>query len=78
MMEEPAAPRIARGAALIEATREDLDLYAGGDPVNDDDMAVDETMRISTICMSAANRRWRRMTGRFLASSRAGSWRASP
>ncbi len=31
MMEEPAAPRIARGAALIEATREDLDLYAVGD-----------------------------------------------
>ena len=31
MMEEPAAPRIARGAALIEAPREDLDLYAGGD-----------------------------------------------
>lgn len=28
MMEEPAAPRSARGAALIEATREDLDLYA--------------------------------------------------
>ena len=28
MMEEPAAPRAARGAALIEATREDLDLYA--------------------------------------------------
>jgi len=31
MMEEPAAPRTARGAALIEATREDLDLYAVGD-----------------------------------------------
>lgn len=31
MMEEPATPRIARGAALIEATREDLDLYAVGD-----------------------------------------------
>ena len=28
MVEEPAAPRSARGAALIEATREDLDLYA--------------------------------------------------
>ncbi len=31
MIEEPAAPRAARGAALIEATREDLDLYAVGD-----------------------------------------------
>ncbi len=31
MMEEPAVPRIARGAALIEAMREDLDLYAVGD-----------------------------------------------
>ena len=31
MMEEPVAPRVARGAALIEATREDLDLYAVGD-----------------------------------------------
>lgn len=28
MMEEPATPRTARGAALIETTREDLDLYA--------------------------------------------------
>ena len=28
MMEEPAAPRPARGALLVEATREDLDLYA--------------------------------------------------
>ncbi len=31
MLEEPAVPRAARGAALIEATREDLDLYAVGD-----------------------------------------------
>lgn len=31
MLEEPAVPRIARGAALIEATREDLDVYAVGD-----------------------------------------------
>jgi uncharacterized small protein (DUF1192 family) len=31
MMEEPAVPRVARGVALIEATREDLDLYAVGD-----------------------------------------------
>lgn len=31
MMEEPATPRSARGAALVEATREDLDLYAAGD-----------------------------------------------
>lgn len=30
-MDEPAAPRVARGAALIEATREDLDVYAVGD-----------------------------------------------
>ncbi len=30
-MEEPAAPRTSRGAALIEAMREDLDLYAVGD-----------------------------------------------
>ncbi len=30
-MEEPVAPRIARGAALIEAIHEDLDLYAVGD-----------------------------------------------
>ncbi len=31
MIEEPASPRIARGAALIEATREDLELYAVAD-----------------------------------------------
>ena len=31
MMEEPAAPRPMRGALLIEATREDLDLYAVGE-----------------------------------------------
>ncbi len=31
MMEEPAAPRPARGALLIEATRADLDLYAVGE-----------------------------------------------
>lgn len=31
MWDEPAAPRTARGAALIEATREDLELYAVGD-----------------------------------------------
>lgn len=30
-IDEPAAPRIARGAALIEATHEDLDVYAVGD-----------------------------------------------
>ena len=28
MMEEPAPPRTARGALLIELAREDLDLYA--------------------------------------------------
>jgi uncharacterized small protein (DUF1192 family) len=31
MLEEPATPRVARGVSLIEATREDLDLYAVGD-----------------------------------------------
>ena len=31
MMEEPAAPRPMRGALLVEATREDLDLYAVGE-----------------------------------------------
>ena len=31
LMEEPAAARPMRGALLIEATREDLDLYAVGE-----------------------------------------------
>jgi uncharacterized small protein (DUF1192 family) len=31
MFEEPETPRIFRGAALMEATREDLELYAVGD-----------------------------------------------
>lgn len=31
IIDEPVAPRLARGAALIEATQEDLDVYAVGD-----------------------------------------------
>ena len=45
MMEEPAAPRIARGAALIEATREDLDLYAVGDLEERIERLQDEIVR---------------------------------
>jgi len=45
MMEEPAAPRIARGAALIEATREDLDLYAVGDLEERVDRLQEEIVR---------------------------------
>ncbi|MDP9103585.1 MAG: DUF1192 domain-containing protein [Pseudomonadota bacterium] len=45
MMEEPAAPRTARGAALIEATREDLELYAVGDLEDRIDRLQDEIGR---------------------------------
>ncbi len=45
MMEEPAAPRSARGAALIEATREDLDLYAVGDLEERVERLQDEIVR---------------------------------
>jgi uncharacterized small protein (DUF1192 family) len=31
IIDEPVAPKLARGAALIEAMQEDLDVYAVGD-----------------------------------------------
>ncbi len=57
MMEEPAAPRAARGAALIEATREDLDLYAVGDLETRIEQLQDEIGRTRTVLERKKNGR---------------------